>query len=140
MVADPFFCLKIDSLKATVHRDTSISVKTGSSDSADNATTRLLFPDWNPIGQSVTISISQLSQRDVPMHLMPSRFKIRRIWRTVFILMDALTVRTVALRQAIFKLEKGFITISLSLIYHAMVLSQPPSRDAVPLKLYYSTY
>jgi hypothetical protein len=48
MVADPFFCLKIGCLKATVRRVpvpgiTSVDVKTGSPDTADFATTRLLI-------------------------------------------------------------------------------------------------
>jgi hypothetical protein len=32
-----------------------------------------------------------------------------------------------------FYAEKGFVTISLGLMYHFMALSQPPSRDTVPL-------
>jgi hypothetical protein len=48
--------------------------------------------------------------------------------------MDALTVRTIALRQVSFKWKKELATISLDLIYQSMVLSQPPSRDSVPLR------
>jgi hypothetical protein len=42
------------------------------------------------------------------------------------------TVQATAVRQAIFKQKKGSATISLDLIYHSIVLSQPPSRDTVP--------
>jgi hypothetical protein len=48
MVADPFFCLKIGLLKATVRRVSHPLIKTGSIDSADFAVTQLLafyFPD-----------------------------------------------------------------------------------------------
>jgi hypothetical protein len=45
------------------------------------------------------------------------------------------TLQTVALRWLIFKLKKGFTTISVSLNYCSMGLSQPPFRDTVPLKV-----
>jgi hypothetical protein len=55
--------------------------------------------------------------------------------------MDALpTVRTVDLRRAIFKRKKEITTIFLGLIYHSMALSQPQSRDTVPLSIEKSTY
>jgi hypothetical protein len=44
------------------------------------------------------------------------------------------TRRAVALKRPIFKLKKGFTTISLGLIYHSKALPQPPSRDTIPLK------
>jgi hypothetical protein len=43
------------------------------------------------------------------------------------------TRRAVALRRRIFKPKKGFANLSLGLIYHSKALSQPPSRDTVPL-------
>jgi hypothetical protein len=51
----------------------------------------------------------------------------------VFYIDECATVRTVALKRPFFKRKKGFATISLGLIYHSMVSSQPPSRDTVPL-------
>jgi hypothetical protein len=65
---------------------------------------------------------------------MPSRSKIRRIWRTGFYIYGWTVVRTVALRWVIFKQKKGSATICLGLIYCFMGLSQPPTRDTVPLK------
>jgi hypothetical protein len=44
-------------------------------------------------------------------------------------------MRTVALRRAIFKRKNVFATISLGIIYHSTTLSQPKSRDTVPLSL-----
>jgi hypothetical protein len=52
MVMDPFFCLKIGRLKATVRRlpNTSIDVKTGSLDPADFAMNRHLLPRiWHTV-------------------------------------------------------------------------------------------
>jgi hypothetical protein len=51
MVTDPFFCLKIGRLIATVHSNTSIDVKTGFPDSADFAMTRLLICRLWPFAQ-----------------------------------------------------------------------------------------
>jgi hypothetical protein len=45
------------------------------------------------------------------------------------------TVLTIALRRWFLSRKKGFVTISLSLIYQSMVLSQPSSRDTVPLNM-----
>jgi hypothetical protein len=42
-------------------------------------------------------------------------------------------VWTLAYRRRIFKQKKGSATIGLGLNYHSMVLSQPLSRDTVPL-------
>jgi hypothetical protein len=67
--------------------------------------------------------------------LIRSHSKIGWIWSTGFKIDKCATVRSVVLRQAIFKRKKGFATISLGLIYHSMVLSQPPSHDTVPLSL-----
>jgi hypothetical protein len=57
------------------------------------------------------------------MDYWPSHSKIRRIWWTGFYIDGCITVRTVALRRAIFKRIKGFTTITLGLIYHSMALS-----------------
>jgi hypothetical protein len=81
MVADPFFCLKIGRLKATVCRVTH-----------------------------------------------PSDLENQFFNRWMLYCTDR-----IALRWAIFKRKKGFVTISLGLIYHSMVLSQSPSRDTAPL-------
>jgi plasmid maintenance system killer protein len=32
-------------------------------------------------------------------------------------------------------MEKGFVNLSLGLIYHSKALPQPPSRDTIPLRL-----
>jgi hypothetical protein len=77
-----------------------------------------------------TIGISQPSQK-------PRSSKIHQIWRTGFYIDKCATIRTVALRQTIFKQKKGFATISLGLICHSLVLSQLPSRGTVPIILSY---
>jgi hypothetical protein len=51
MVVEPFFCLTIGGLKATVHRVTHPSVKSGSPDSADFATTQLMIHRMWPFTQ-----------------------------------------------------------------------------------------
>jgi hypothetical protein len=64
---------------------------------------------------------------------MPSRSKIRRIWRTVFYIYGCTIVRNVALRWAIFKQKKGSATICLGLIYCSMGSSQPKTHGTVLL-------
>jgi hypothetical protein len=89
-----------------------------------------------------TIGIPQPSQRDVPRDFVQyATVRGRRswvigksgVWRTSFYIIGCVTLRTVALRPAIFKQEEGFATISFGRIYHSMFLSQPPSHDIVPL-------
>jgi hypothetical protein len=67
----------------------------------------------------------------VPIKQKLSCSKIRRIWRTGFYVDRCATVWAVALRRVIFERKKLFETIGLVLIYHPIVLSQPPSRDTV---------
>jgi hypothetical protein len=47
--------------------------------------------------------------------------------------MGALLGGGVALKRPIFKRKKGFVNLSLGLIYHSKALPQPPSRDTIPL-------
>jgi hypothetical protein len=70
-----------------------------------------------------------------PMFLPPSSLDYRTEPPVpAFYIEDALLyVQAVALIRAIFKRKKVFTTISLGLIYHYMAISQPPSRETVPL-------
>jgi hypothetical protein len=54
---------------------------------------------------------------------------------TRFYIDGCATRQAVALRQRIFKRKKGFANISLGLIYHSKALSQPPSRNTIPLTI-----
>jgi hypothetical protein len=80
------------------------------------------------------VGISRPSQCSMPMVYRLSCSKIRWIWRTSFYIDGCSTVRTVALRLAIFKRKKGLGTIRLGLIYNSMVLPQLPSCDTVLLR------
>jgi hypothetical protein len=75
------------------------------------------------------VVISRPTQHNMPMDYRPSHSQIRRILRTSFFIDWFSTVRTIALRRERFFKKKGFVTISLGLIYHSMVLPQLPSRD-----------
>jgi hypothetical protein len=68
--------------------------------------------------------------------LVVAKSKIRGSGEPVFKSMAALpgTVQTVAYRSAIFK-RRGIVTIGVGVIYISMVLSQPSSRDTVPLNV-----
>jgi hypothetical protein len=68
---------------------------------------------------------------------MPSRSKIRRIWRTSFYIEGCGTLQTVALRWPIFKQKKGSTNISLGRNYCSMGSSHLPSHDTGPLKCFF---
>jgi hypothetical protein len=96
-----------------------------------------------------TIGISQPSQRYMPRDFAwyatvweveaESYSKIRQIWRTSFYIDGCVNLRTVALRQPIFKQEKWWETIRLGLNYCSIGSSQPPSpsRDTRPLTCHF---
>jgi hypothetical protein len=67
---------------------------------------------------------------------MPRDRTSRWIWRTSFYNDGCTTgtVRTVALRRAIFKQKEGFGTISLCIPYYSVVLFHTPSLGTVPLR------
>jgi hypothetical protein len=71
-----------------------------------NVKLKVCFPAFSAIYQVLVIMVHET-------------FDVIKLWQ--------FAQKTVALRQAIFNRKKGFATISLGLIHHSMVLSQPPS-------------
>jgi hypothetical protein len=132
-----------------LYSSASVEVKTGSPDPADFAKTRHQLPRlWhipqNPLAYRTEVAaISQgRTNNCANCQHWPSGFlpKLAQVSDPFF---AALAVRAVVVRpwhikagtvtESFFKQNKGSATISLGLIYHSMVLSQPPSRDTVPL-------
>jgi hypothetical protein len=64
----------------------------------------------------------------------PSHSKIHRIWYTWFYIYWGTTLRAISFKLPIFKRKKGFANLSLGLSLYFDPLSQPRSRDTVPLK------
>jgi hypothetical protein len=63
----------------------------------------------------------------------PSPSKTRRIWEPWFYIYRGTNLWTVALKRPIFKQKKGFANLSFGLLLCSEALSQPWSRDTVPL-------
>jgi hypothetical protein len=83
----------------------------------------------------VTIGILQPSQHDMPRdksELEAESWQNLPNCRTGFYIVGCATVQIIALRGAVLKGKK--VSYCLGIIYHSMVLSQPPSHDTVSLK------
>jgi hypothetical protein len=110
------------------------------SDSAD----RWLFASGQPIRVVATwplVMRTWATRKDRnPIHLTenlnwtPNLGKICRIWETWFYINRGTTLWTVALKRPIFKQKKGVANLNLGLLLYSEALSQPWSRDTVPLR------